>query len=793
MLRNYLKIALRNLLRHKAFSLINVAGLAIGIAACLLILQYVTFEWSYDRFHPGAENIYRVEFDSYNEGKLAFRSATSFPGIAPAMKQAFPEVEEAIRLFDANENVVTYGNVKFRQDNFYHADPAVFKVLKIDLIKGDPATALKDPNSVTLSESMAKKYFGEEDPMGKTLKLGNDPYMVKGVFRDYPNNSHLELDLLFSYLTEPDAQTSWGWYDFFTYVKFKPGTDPKVMQTKLAALAKKYQNEPWRNAQNRDVFLLQPLTDIHLYSNLNQEAEVNGNGQAVNFLFAIALFILAIAWINYVNLATARAVERAKEVGIRKVVGAERTQLMSQFILESVLLNLLATLIALGIVAISLPYFNQLTGRQLTLALWSQGGFWALMFLGLVFGSLLAGLYPALVLSGFRPISVLKGRFQGSTRGLALRKSLIVFQFAASVVLIVGTLTVYKQLRYMQEQDLGFGTDQMLIIHGPEVVDSTYDSKASSFKTSLTNAGIAPRVTSSAYVPGIEILWTNGIRRKDRDDGHIVFNTAMDYDFVDTYGMTMAAGRNFSRSFGTDNKALLLNETATRMLNYDKPEDAVNQEIINGRDTLRVVGVVKDYHQQGLKTAYWPMIFRLYPNAGRFYSMKVKTAQLPQTLAAVQRQYDQFFPGNPFEYFFLDDFFNQQYQAEMQFGQVFSLFSGLAIFIACLGLLGLISFTASQRTKEIGIRKVLGANVTQIIVLLSKDFLKLVLVAIVLAVPLAWYLMDQWLANFAYRTNIGTGVFTLAGAAALLIALSTVSYRAYRAASANPVESLRTE
>jgi putative ABC transport system permease protein len=352
---------------------------------------------------------------------------------------------------------------------------------------------------------------------------------------------------------------------------------------------------------------------------------------------------------------------------------------------------------------------------------------------------------------------------------------------------------VYKQLRYMQEQDLGFGTEQMLVIHGPEVVDSTYDSKASSFKTSLTNAGIAPRVTSSVYVPGIEILWTNGIRRKDRDDGHIVFNTAMDYDFVDTYGMTMAAGRNFSRSFGTDNKALLLNETATRMLNYDKPEDAVNQEMISGRDTLRVVGVVKDYHQQGLKTAYWPMIFRLYPNAGRFYSMKVKTAQLPQTLAAVQRQYDQFFPGNPFEYFFLDDFFNQQYQAEMQFGQVFSLFSGLAIFIACLGLLGLISFTASQRTKEIGIRKVLGANVTQIIVLLSKDFLKLVLVAIVLAVPLAWYLMDQWLTNFAYRTDIGTGVFTLAGAAALLIALSTVSYRAYRAASANPVESLRTE
>ena len=794
MIKNYFKIALRNLRRSPGFSFINIFGMAIGMAACLLILQYVTFERSYDDFHPDVANLYRIELDNYQNGKLAFRSATSYPAIAPTMKKDFPEVMETARLYDASSDVVTYNNVHFREDNYYFADNSIFKVFNIDFLKGEPASALSDHGTVVMSETTARKYFGDQDPMGKTVKLGQEPYIVRGVYKDYPKNSHLELDLIFSYLTDPDAQTNWGWYDFFTYVKLRPGTDPKKLEAKLPAMLMRHKTEAYRRSGNRDVLLLQPVRDIHLYSNLNQEAEVNGNGKAVQFLLLIAFFILVIAWINYVNLATARALDRAKEVGIRKVVGADRTQLIRQFLLESFLLNLAAAFIALLIVSFVLPSFNELTARSLSLTQWSQPGLWAPVLTVLLMGSLLSGLYPAFVLSGFRPIAVLKGKLKSSTGGLALRQSLIVFQFGAAVVLIVGTLTVYRQLRFMQEQDLGFATDQMLVLRAPGVTDSTYDSRASSFKTELVNAGLAQKVTASAYVPGIEILWTSSFRRKDQltQQRLTLYNTAIDYDFLDAYQIKLAAGRNFSLKFGTDSSAVLLNEAAAELLGFDKPSDALNKELISG-DTLHIVGVVKNYHQQGLRTPHWPMLLRLRPASGRFYSLKVKAANLSQTVQAIKDRYDQFFPNNPFEYFFLDTFFDEQYRAERQFGLVFGLFAGLAIFVASLGLFGLAAFMAGQRTKEIGIRKVLGASVSNIFLLLSKDFLKLILVAFVLSIPVAWYLMSQWLSDFAYRTTIGAGVFVLAGVLALLIALITVSYQAIKAAVANPVTSLRME
>ncbi|GAB3693325.1 ABC transporter permease [Spirosoma flavus] len=795
MLRNYIKIAWRNLLKNKPFFLINTLGLAVGMAACLLILQYVTFERSYDDFHPNVQNIYRIEYDSYQNGKLAYKSATSFPAIAPTLKKDFPEVEETARLYDASTNVVTYDNIHYREDNYYFADNSVFNIFKIDFLSGDPATALKDKNTVVMSETIAHKYFGSQNPLGKTIKLGRNPYLVKGVYKDYPKNSHLELDLIFSYLTEPDAQTSWGWYDFFTYVKLKPGTNPDQFQAKILNLVQKYNSNRSKTPGNHSDLLLQPVRDIHLNSNLNQEAEVNGNGKSVAVLSIIALFILVIAWINYINLATARAMDRAKEVGIRKVAGAERFQLVIQFLMESLILNLLAVLVALVIVQISAPSFNELTGRPLSLTQWLQRDLWLPAIAVFVGGTLLSGLYPAFMLSGFQPITVLKGKLSNVTGVLSLRQGLIVFQFAASVILIIGTITVYQQLRYMQNQDLGFSATNKLIVRGVESGDSTYEAKANAFKQELENANLVEKATASAYVPGIEILWTNGFRRLDRSDmaSNTLYNTAIDYNFLEAYDIKLAAGRNFDKTFGTDRRNVLLNETAVKLLGFDNPADAIGKRISSG-DTLTIVGVVKDYHQQGLQKGHWPMLLRFLPAADRFFSLQLRsTDDLPAKLAGVKTVYDRIFPGNPFEYFFLDTFFNEQYKAEQQFGKVCTLFAGLAIFIACLGLFALATFIAKQRTKEIGIRKVLGASVPSLIRLLSKDFLRLVVISIVLASPLAWYAMNRWLADFAYHIAVPWWAFLLAGLASVAIALLTVSYQSVKAALMNPVKSLRSE
>jgi putative ABC transport system permease protein len=798
MWHNYVTVALRTLSRNRVFSAINILGLAVGMAASLLIFQYVSFERSYDAFHPDADDIYRIQLNAYQQGKLAYRSATSYPAIAPALEKEFPEVAETARLLDMDNGVVTYDRVQYRENNFYFADNSVFAVFHLPFVKGDPRTALRDPNAVVLSESTARKYFGTANPLGKTLRLGNDPYQVKGVFKDYPNNAHLELDLLFSFPKEhEEASTNWGWYDFFTYVKLRPGTDPDKFGAKVKNLVMRH--SPGREHPNRAELFLQPLRSIHLHSDLNQEAEANGNGRAVDFLLIIAFFILAIAWINYINLATARAVDRAKEVGVRKAIGALRQQLVGQFLAESLLLNLVAVVVAMAMVWLALPAFNQLTGRALDPAQWLETPLWLPALLTFAAGSLLAGVYPAFVLSGFRPVAVLKGRLRSTAKGLALRQALIVFQFAASVLLIVGTLTVYKQLRYMQNQTLGFNADQTLVVRSPGVIDSTYGVRAGSFKQELANAGIAPNVTASTYVPGIEILWTSTYRSKGplSQGPNTLYINAVDESFLDAFGIELAAGRNFSPDFGTDRKGVLLNETAARLLGFRSPEEALNQEVYGGRDTTVVVGVVRDYHQLGLQRAHWPMLFRYLRNmqadAAQFYSLKVPARDLDQTLAAIKGRYDQFFPGNPFEYFFLDTFFNEQYKAEQQFGRVFGLFAGLAVLIAALGLFGLISFTAVRRTREIGIRKVMGASVPGIVLLLSKDFLKLVGIAIAVAVPLAWHVMENWLADFAYRTEVGAGVLALAGLLALLIALLTVSFQAFKAAGTNPVKALRTE
>lgn len=812
MLKNHLQLAVRNLFKRKGYSLLNILGLAIGITCCLLIFQHVAHERSYERFNPNAGQVYRLRLDAWQQGKLAWQSATVFPAIAPTMKQEFPEVEDFCRLIDANFLLSNDANrVKIRETQGYFADPSSLNILGITLVKGSPATALDGPNKIILSQSMARKYFGTDDPMGKRLiarDQNNVSLEVTGIYKDYPANSHLVLHHLISYATLDEqirlggdstrpAETSWGWYDFYAYVKLKPGADWQALQAKLPAFADRHMNsQEWmKKNNNKNALFLIPITDIHLYSNYNQEAEVNGNGKAVGFLFLIAFFIIIIAWVNYTNLATSRSLERAREVGVRKVLGAVRGDLVLQFLTESLLLNILSLLIALLAAILLARPFNDLVGSPVaasfSLPLDYSLGF-AALFLA---GTFLSGAYPAFVLSGYQPIKVLKGMFKNSAQGQVLRKTLIVGQFAVSVILIAGTILVYQQVQFMRSQQLGANINQTLVLEGAgSQQDSVYRTTFQPFKTELLHQTGIRSVTASSNVMGQEIYWTSGVRLLNDNGRNAVtlYHLGVDYDFLPAYEIQLAAGRNFSKDFPTDQKAALLNRKAVDLLGFSSATDAIGKKLRRGGDTLTIIGVMADYHHQGLQKAIDPMIVLLRPNQRNFYSVKI-TSHPQQTIASIEKIWNRYFPNDPFNYFFLDESFGQQYKADTRFGQVFGLFATLAILIACFGLLGLSAYNVLQRTREIGIRKVLGASVQNLVFTLSKEFLYLVLISLVIAIPVTWWIMHNWLQDFAYRISIEWWVFVFAGILAILIALVTVGFQAIKAAVTSPVKSLRTE
>ena len=814
MIGNYLKLAVRNLGKRRGYAFLNIAGLTIGMTCCLLIFHYVSFERSYDDFHPAAKDIVRLRLDSYQKGKLAWKSATIYPAIAPTMKKDFPEVEDFCRLYDAELMLTNeLNNTKFSETKGYYADPAVLKMFDIKLQKGNPATAMEGPDKMLISQSMAKKYFGNDEAIGKKLTV-RDPGMVQtyeitGVFQDYQANSHLDIKYLVSYSTlgkinrfygdsSNQTETSWGWYDFYSYLKLKPGTDHAKFEAKFPAFIKRNMDtlQYYRTNNYRHELSLIPLTAIHLESNVNQEAEVNGNGQAVAFLFLVAIFIIGIAWINYINLATARSVERAREVGVRKVMGAMRTDLIRQFLIESFVLNLVSLLISIAIFFTLINWFDSFVGRENSTGISLTPQYWQI-FIGLFLaGTILSGIYPAFVLSGFQPVKVLKGVFKNTSSGLLLRKGLIILQFITSVVLIAGTIVVYQQLRYMQNQKLGMNINQTLVLEGAgSVVDSTYQAIFQPFKSELLQQTGIKSVAVSTSVAGKEIYWTSGIRRigTENEVAVTLYHQGMDYDFIPAYGIKLLAGRNFSKEYKTDSKTAILNETAIQLLGFKSPEDAIKGRLRRNRDTLNIIGVTANFHHEGLRKTIEPQIMLLTPNTRAYYSLKLETSDVQKTIASVQQVWNKHFPADPINYFFLDDLFNSQYKSEMLFGKVFGLFSFLAILIACFGLLGLSAYNVLQRTKEIGVRKVMGASVNSILVLLSKDFLKLVFIALLVAIPIGWYIMNNWLEDFAYRTNLNWWVFAVAGVLALLIAVATITLQVLRAAVDNPVKSLRSE
>jgi putative ABC transport system permease protein len=802
MIRNFLLIALRNLFKHKVFSFINIFGLAIGIAASLLIVQYARFELSYDHFEPDYGDIYRLQLDRYNNGKLSTRWAAGATGLGPAVKDALPEVTSFARLAQ-HSAVISYKDHEFREPRIYYTTDDFIRMFGYKTLAGDATGALKNVNAVVLTASTAKKYFGKEDPIGKTVFLDKiNPRKVTAVVADPPLNTHLKFDVLLSWATlvaqtGPDVNTVWYWDGFFNYIQVRRGTDPALLEKKIASAIKAKWGADMEKSHDGMTIHLQALPDIHLYSHYLNEAEVNGDGSSVYFLLIIAVFIIAIAWINYINLATARSVERAREVGVRKVLGSLRRQLVGQFLFESLVINGLAVVMAFLLILLCLPLFNYITGKDLHLSLLEDGTFW--MMLGGLFltGALLSGGYPAFVLSSFKPVVVLKGRLAKTGHGALLRQSLVVVQFIASVVLMVGTFAVYRQLNFMQHQDLGVNIDQTLVVTGPAVLDSTYHQKLTAFKTESLRVPGVRQMTVSTAVPGGQTGWNaGGIRLvgSDPSSANQYRVIGVDQDFVSTYGLRLLAGRNFYPG-KADSNSVLFNQAAIGQLGFSRPQDALSKRIEFWGKQYTIVGVVANHHQESLRQNYDAHIFRYVPDVNSYYSLRLSTSRdgWQRVVASVKQQYNAFFPGNPFEYFFLDEHFAEQYKADRQFGRTFGLFAGLAIFVSCLGLLGLAAFVTNQRTKEIGVRKIVGAGLPSILVLLTRDFMKPLVIAFLLAVPLTWWLLRRWLESFAFRMPIDPWLFILPILTVLVIALLAVSTQTLKAATTNPVNSLRTE
>lgn len=810
MLKNNLKIALRHLRHSKTASLINVFGLALGLAAAFFIWQYIQMEKSYDQFHDKSDRIYRMTLKFYRQGALDGHDAMNVAPAGPALKEEFPEVESYVRFTPEYGRVVfKYGENQHEEEKMYYADSTLFEVFDFPLIEGDPKTCLTRPFTALLTQSVAERYFGPreswtESPIGKVIRVNNRGDLeVTGILEDVPGNSHLKFNALVSFntffITNGDPSKQWGWNDFFTFVLLRKDAAPASLAAKIPDFNKRHFQERTEGFYSEAV--MQPLSDIHLYSNLDYEAEPNGDANTVYFLLIIGIAVVIVAWVNYINLATARAEERAKEVGVRKVIGANQTSLIGQFITEAFLVNFIAVVLAGALVQLAQPAMNALVGKSLPPFFAENLNWWILPGL-LLAGTFLAGLYPAIFLASFSPAKTLKGEKQRKGKGL-LRKGLVTFQYAVSVVLIVGTVVIFLQLKYMKSQDLGFALDQQLIINAPTVLDndSTYAARYQNFKNALLDVPEVDEIGASSAIPGkkyLDIDSHGGIRLMSAavEKSASFKGFAVDEGFVDVFGLEILAGRNFSEEMISDKTGILINESALQQFELETPEDAIGKMVNYQSDPRQIIGVVSDYHHRSLRHAFEPMIFRNSDHNFLYFGLQLSAksrTEISGIIHKMEQTWTRFFPNNPFNYFFLDDHFNDQYLADQRLGNIIAIFSSLAILIACLGLFGLASYMVTIRTKEIGIRKVLGASTSSLVRLLSKDFLLLVLIAMVIASPLAWWLMDNWLENFAYRIDMQWWIFVITGLIALGIAFFTVSLQSVKAALANPVDSLKSE
>jgi putative ABC transport system permease protein len=803
MLANFFRIAYRSLLKNKASSFINIFGLAVGMAAFLFIIHYVRFEHSYENFNPNSDNMYRITIDSYKGSEYVVSDCETHAPMGPMLKEKMPEVKDFVRMFH-NDGLqeITIGTKRFLEEGIYFADPSAFRLFSLNAVHGDQKSALTSPMQAVLTKGMAKKYFGRTDVIGEVIEIDKSLYHITSIIDEIPANTHLKFSILLSHAT---LEKKYSWYkeadnwngnNEYTYLLMEPGTDLNIFNDKLKGLSSSLKE---KIGESR--YVAQPMKDIHLLSQKTYEPEVNGNAKVVYFLMIIAAFIIGIAWINYINLSTARAIERAREVGIRKVMGSVKSQLMLQFLSESIMVNMVAGFVAFSLFYSMLPLFRILTGQPLPVDYMGDPIFWQI-FLGLVLtGSLLSGIYPAFVLSSFEPVAVLKGKFRSSAHGQMLRQTLVIVQFATTVILLTAMLAVYLQINFLRNVDLGMNIDQTLVIRAPRLgtPDSVFNSTFQSLKTELLRRPEVKLVARSGSLPGLSLheLSSTGTVRvgQDEKNNYTYYYFGIDTDFIAAMDMKLLTGRNFENEAANQDQ-VIINEEAVNKLGFSNAEDAIGGKITFQTrwpgEPATIIGVIRNFFQRSPKEKHIPMIFK-YETQSDYFSIRLNSTDIHKTITSIKEVYQNVFPDTMFSYFFLDETYDRQYQADTQFGQVIASFSALAIFIACLGLFGLSSYVIVQRTKEIGIRKVLGASVVEIVKLLSQDFAKVVLIAALVAVPIAYFALQEWLANYEIRIPLSLWMFILPITVILLLAFVTVGFQTVRTALANPANSLKQE
>ncbi len=812
MVANYLKIAWRNLLKNKLYSFINIFGLAIGLTCFLLISLYVLDELSYDRHFADADRIYRIN-SGIKFGGAEMKLAVSSDPFGPTLKKDYAEIEQYVRLYANNSRrFIKKGNEFLVENNCFHADSTFFDVFSLKVIEGNPKTALTEPNTIAISKTAAQKYFGNAPALGQTLRIGvqnTASYKVSAVFEDMPINSHFRTNLIFPFQNITDYNFgSFLSHNFHTYIKLKEGVDYKQFEKKFDVVIDKYvlpqakqfmqinSMDDFRKTGNYLIYSLIPLLDIYLKSDRIYELDTHGNIQYVYIFSIVALFLLLIACINFMNLSTARSANRAKEVGIRKVMGTPRQSLITQFMAESTLTSYLAFGLALLFTILLIPYFNEVAGKEFTFKTLFQPQYLPFLLVLPLLVGLLAGYYPSFFLSSFKPIEVLKSKLNASFKQSSFRNALVTFQFVTSLVLVISTFIIYKQLNYIQSKNLGFSKDQVLVVTGTSSLRDNNDV----FKEEVKKMAGVKSATFAGYLPVANSSRNDNTFSKetvmDAKNGFNMQVWTIDEDYIPTLGIELIKGRNFSKAFGTDSSAIIINEETAKILGTGNP---IGKQLYtsDGNDskqtiTLTVVGVVKNFHFSSLRENVGPLCFR-FGRSAWVTAFKINTHNTPHLINQIEAKWKQLAPEMPFNYHFLDESFDEMYRAEQRIGKVALIFAALTVLIACLGLFGLITYIAEQRTKEIGVRKVLGASIWSIVQLLSKDFLKLVLIAFVIAAPLAYYTMSSWLKDFAFRTQISGWIFVIAGGITVLIALFTISYQSIKAALMNPINSLKSE
>ena len=804
MLKNYIKIALRNISRNKLYSVLNIVGLAIGIACCILILFYVQDELSYDRFNDKADNIFRI-VPTFTTSERTMYMGTNAHVMGPMLKEEFPEVDNYVRFTSyGSPKVLTYGDISFSEEKFVWADGSVFDIFSFELLQGNPKEALVNPNTLVISEKVAEKYFGNDSPLGKSIQLNhNTLYTITGVMKNLPKTSHITPDILASFSTlglKPSTNIAMdllNQVNYYTYLLLRPGSGPTIMEQKFTESINKKIAVILKSLGGTAELELQPLTRIYLHSDRENELERTGDMAYVWLFTGIGLFILLLACLNFMNLSTARSANRAKEVGLRKVVGAHKPQLVRQFLGESMILTLIAFLLSGLLVIVTMPVFRNISGKDLTLQSFLNPVFLLGLF-GLFFIiSLIGGSYPAFFLSAFRPVEVIQGTLRRGAKSSALRIVLVSFQFAVSIILIIGTFSVSRQLNYIRSKNLGYDKDHVISIRmrNPET-----QKKFEAIKEAVRRYPSVLNVSASTSTPlGFNDFSVHHAEGKPEDESIMLFANMIDEDFIDAYKIDIVQGRNFSKEFPTDlGNAILINEAAVRKLGWQ--DKAVGKHIdrfatMTKRIPHKIVGIVKDYHFQSLHEQIQPLMLYYSSPYGNYnmLSVRARPENIQDTLAFLETTWKQFDTQFPFEFSFVDDQYDATYRTEVRLGKLFGYFTALAILIGCLGLFGLTSFTTEQRTKEIGIRKILGASVSGVIFLLVRDFIKWVFLAVVVAWPIGYFVMRDWLQNFAYRASLGVWIFLSAALLALAISIVTVSYQSIKAALANPANSLKYE